>query len=54
MTDKVVESISSRYKELYEKVMGEPLPAVNYSLIMGRIEQNIVNSINSFNLEPQS
>jgi len=54
MTDKVVESISGRYKELYEKVMGEPLPSINYSLIMGRIEQNIVNSINSFNLEPQS
>ena len=54
MTDKVVESISARYKELYEKVMGEPIPAINYSLIMGRIEQNIVNSINSFNLEPQS
>ena len=40
-------------KELYEKVQGEPLPPINYAVIMGRIEQNIVNSINSFNLEPQ-
>ncbi len=54
MTDAIVNSISARYKELYEKMQGESLSSINYSLIMGRIEQNIVNSINSFNLEPQS
>ena len=54
MTDAIVNSISARYKELYEKMQGESLSTINYSLIMGRIEQNIVNSINSFNLEPQS
>jgi len=53
MTDAIINSISARYKELYEKMQGEPLSSINYALIMGRIEQNIVNSINSFNLEPQ-
>ncbi|HEX5169271.1 MAG TPA: phosphoribosylaminoimidazolesuccinocarboxamide synthase [Cyclobacteriaceae bacterium] len=54
MTDDIVGLISTRYKELYEKVQGLPLAPINYALVMGRIEQNIVNSINSFNLEPQS
>jgi phosphoribosylaminoimidazole-succinocarboxamide synthase len=53
MTDEIVNQISGRYKELYEIVQGEPLKPINYAVIMGRIEQNIVNSINSFNLEPQ-
>lgn len=53
MTDDIVASIASRYQELYEKVQGETLAPINYSVILGRIEQNIVNSINSFNLEPQ-
>jgi phosphoribosylaminoimidazole-succinocarboxamide synthase len=53
MTDDIVKSIAARYQELYEKVQGETLPPINYSVILGRIEQNIVNSINSFNLEPQ-
>lgn len=53
MTDEIVDRISGRYKELYEIVQGEPLKPINYGVIMGRIEQNIVNSINSFNLEPQ-
>jgi phosphoribosylaminoimidazole-succinocarboxamide synthase len=50
MTDANVESISARYKELYEKVRGESLPPVNYSAIQQRIEQSILNSINSAKL----
>jgi phosphoribosylaminoimidazole-succinocarboxamide synthase len=51
MSDEVVSSISARYKELYQQVRGEPLPAIDYNSITGRIEQNILNSINSLNLE---
>jgi phosphoribosylaminoimidazole-succinocarboxamide synthase len=51
MTDPIVSSISTRYKELYMAVRGEPLPPVDYSQMNQRIEQSILNSINSFNLE---
>lgn len=51
MTEAIVNSISARYKELYEKVRGESLPAVNYGSILQRIEQSILNSINSVNLQ---
>jgi phosphoribosylaminoimidazole-succinocarboxamide synthase len=50
MTDMVVESISSRYKELYQQMRGEVLPGIDYTAISPRIEQNILNSINSVNL----
>jgi phosphoribosylaminoimidazole-succinocarboxamide synthase len=51
MTDDIVNNISTRYKELYEQVTGETLPPVDYSRINQRIEQSILNSINSLNLE---
>ncbi|MGC3946654.1 MAG: phosphoribosylaminoimidazolesuccinocarboxamide synthase [Chryseolinea sp.] len=51
MTDEVVENISGRYKELYEKVRGESLPPVDYSQMSQRIEQKIIDSIKSANLE---
>lgn len=51
MTDGVVSSISDRYKELYRQVQGESLASVEYSRMLDRIEQNIINSINSVNLE---
>ena len=51
MTDDIVASISARYKELYQQFRGEPLPRVDYSAIPERIENNILNSINSVNLE---
>jgi phosphoribosylaminoimidazole-succinocarboxamide synthase len=51
MTDDIVSSISARYKELYEQVRGESLPAVNYASMLQRIEENILNSIKSVNLE---
>lgn len=51
MTDDIVASISTRYKELYQQVRGESLPSVDYSRMNQRIEQSILNSINSLNLE---
>lgn len=52
MTDEIVASISARYKELYQQMTGEALAPVNYGDMMPRIEQNIINSINSLNLHP--
>lgn len=51
MTDEIVASISNRYQELYTRVRGESLPEVDYGRIAQRIEQSILNSINSVNLE---
>lgn len=52
MTDEVVSSISVRYKELYQQMTGEGLPEVEYGSILPRIGENIINSINSLNLQP--
>jgi phosphoribosylaminoimidazole-succinocarboxamide synthase len=50
MTDEIVSSISDRYKELYYQVTGTILEPVDYSNISQRIEQSILNSLNSVNL----
>lgn len=50
MTDQIVASISDRYKELYQQVTGSILEPVDYSNISQRIEQSILNSLNSVNL----
>jgi phosphoribosylaminoimidazole-succinocarboxamide synthase len=52
MTDEVVHSIAARYQELYQQMTGEPLDQVDYTAILPRIEQNIINSIKSLNLQP--
>lgn len=52
MTDAVVESISARYKELYQQVTGSTLEPLNHAVSMEqRIEQSILNSLKSVNLE---
>ena len=51
MTDEIVTSISARYKELYQQVRGETLSSIDYGRMNQRIEQTILNSINSLNLE---
>ncbi len=51
MTDPIVRSISDRYKELYTQVTGETLTSVDYSTMLQRIEQGIINSLKSVNLE---
>lgn len=50
MTDQIVNSISGRYKELYTQVTGETLASVDYSILLQRIEQSIINSLKSVNL----
>lgn len=52
MTEEIVTSISDRYKELYLHVTGEALPVIDYSSLSERIENSILNSIKSFNLQP--
>lgn len=52
MTDEIVKSISARYNELYQQMRGEALVPVDYQTILPRIEQSILNSINSINLLP--
>ncbi len=48
MTDDIVESISNRYRELYESIVGESfVPATDNEDILGRIEANVTNFINS-------
>jgi phosphoribosylaminoimidazole-succinocarboxamide synthase len=46
MTDAIVESISARYKELFQQMTGNGLPEIDYSNLLQRIEDNIVNYIN--------
>jgi phosphoribosylaminoimidazole-succinocarboxamide synthase len=46
MTDNIVQSISERYKELYQQMNGETLAPVDYGTLNQRIEQSIVNYIN--------
>jgi phosphoribosylaminoimidazole-succinocarboxamide synthase len=46
MTDKIVQSISERYKELYQQMTGATLAPVDYGTLNQRIEQSIVNYIN--------
>jgi phosphoribosylaminoimidazole-succinocarboxamide synthase len=53
MTDEIVSSISARYKELYQLVRGEALEKIDYDSILPRIEQCILNSVNSIKLEIQ-
>lgn len=53
MTDEIVSSISARYKELYQQVRGESLEVIDYDTILPRVEQSILNAINSIKLEMQ-
>ncbi len=45
MTEEIVSSISARYKELYSQMTGQALTPIEYTDLLQRIEQNIVNSI---------
>ena len=53
MTPEIVRSISDRYRELYQQVTGEELVRISYDNMEGRIEQSILNSLNSVNLQTQ-
>lgn len=47
MTDEYVETVSERYIELYEKIMGEKFVKADVSKIHFRIESNVNNYLNS-------
>ena len=46
MTPEIVDSISERYIELYEQIVGEKFVKNPSSSILNRIEENVFNSIN--------
>jgi phosphoribosylaminoimidazole-succinocarboxamide synthase len=47
MTDEIVSSISARYKELYYQVRGEDLASIDYTAIIPRVEESILNALNA-------
>ncbi len=51
MTDERVLAISARYRELYHRFTGEELPPQQPGNPQERIKQNIINSLNSINLQ---
>ena len=49
MSDAYIETISERYIELYENIMGEAFVKADVSNIQNRIEKNVLNYLKSFN-----
>ena len=47
MTDEIITSISERYIELYEKIVGEKFEKGDISDTMNRVEKNINNYLQS-------
>lgn len=48
MTDAYIETVSERYIELYEKILGEKFVKADISDIQGRIERNVLDFLNKF------
>lgn len=46
MSDAYIETVSDRYIELYENIMGEPFVKADVSDIQSRIEANVLNYLN--------
>ncbi len=51
MTAQIVSSISDRYRELYQHFTGETLAETPQANLLQRIEDSIINSVNSINFE---
>ncbi|NNC34701.1 MAG: phosphoribosylaminoimidazolesuccinocarboxamide synthase [Croceitalea sp.] len=47
MSDAYIETVSDRYIELYESIMGEPFQKADVADILGRILNNLTNYLNS-------
>ena len=47
MTDEYIETVSERYIELYENILGEPFQKANIERIHERIRMNVMNYLNS-------
>jgi len=50
MTDEYIESVSERYIELYENIIGEKFIKADISVINKRIEENVLEYLNNRNL----
>nr|MBP6586352.1 phosphoribosylaminoimidazolesuccinocarboxamide synthase [Flavobacterium sp.] len=50
MTDEYIESVSERYIELYENIIGEKFVKADISGINKRIEENVLEYLNNRNL----
>lgn len=48
MTDDYIQSVSDRYIELYEQIIGEPFVKADLENIDSRIENNVVKYLNAF------
>ncbi len=48
MTDEYIQSVSERYIELYEKIMGEPFVKADVSDIQNRINNNVVEFLKNY------
>lgn len=48
MTDEYIQSVSERYIELYEKIMGEPFVKAEVSDIQNRINNNVVEFLKNY------
>lgn len=48
MTDEYIQSVSERYIELYENIIGEPFVKANLQNINNRIEKNVIDFLNSY------
>lgn len=48
MSDEYIESVSERYIELYENILGEKFHKADLSLIEKRIEQNVIDFLNNY------
>lgn len=49
MSDEYINSVSERYIELYESIMGEPFEKADITNIQERIGQNVSNFLNTIN-----
>jgi phosphoribosylaminoimidazole-succinocarboxamide synthase len=49
MSDEYIETVSERYIELYENIIGEAFVKANISDIHQRIEQNVLNFLKKIN-----
>lgn len=48
MSDDYIETVSERYIELYEKILGEPFVKADLSNIENRISQNVLDFLNNY------
>ena len=45
LSDEIVDSITDRYIELYEKIVGKPFEKTDYTNVLQRIEKNVLTNL---------